>query len=324
MSTVAILSSKFRLSRRELPKVLADFFGLSISVGSIQKLCERSSDVMTGPVEQIAAVVQRAPVVNADETSFPHRAKKNWLWVATCPTATLFRLHRRRGAEGLATLMPDDYNGLLIVDRWKPYEKFNRSFCHAHLLRNWREIGERKHPEAKRIGKWAEAETERLLRYHRQFRTGELSKAALAVRMRMLKARYGKLLDDSITCADKKTSTLGKELNRQWGELWAYLEVDGAEPTSNAGERQMRPAVLWRKGSFSSPHSPVPMRTRRNGKRLSRPWRSSKSTISVLPRKGPCWGASCCTGSTPGLGLSATTPGSSVEPGARAASREHS
>ena len=36
MATVAILSSKFRLTRREMPKVLSDFFGLTVSVGTIQ------------------------------------------------------------------------------------------------------------------------------------------------------------------------------------------------------------------------------------------------------------------------------------------------
>lgn len=252
IATVAMLSGKFRLTRRELPRVLADLFAIALSVGTVQKLCESASDAVAGPVEEIAKVVHAAPVVNADETSFPHKAKKHWLWVATCPTATIFRLHRRRGAEGLAVLLPENYDGLLIVDRWKPYEKFRRSFCHAHLLRNWREVGERKHPEAKRIGAWAVAETERLLRYHRQFRAGELSDPALKARMRMLQARYGRMLDQAIMSGDQKTASLGKELNRQWGELWAYLGAHGAEPTNNVGERRIRPAVLWRKGSFGT------------------------------------------------------------------------
>ena len=252
MATVAMLAGKFRLTRRELPKVLEDLFGLSISVGTIQKLCERGSEAVAEPVEEIAKVVHAAPVVNADETSFPHKAKKSWLWVATSPTATIFRLHRRRGAEGLATLIPDDYDGLLIVDRWKPYERFRRSLCHAHLLRNWREVGERKHPEAQRLGRWAQAETERLLKYHREYRSGEITKAALAARMRMLKARYWRMLGQALECGDKKTMSLAKDLDRQWDALWAYLGPDGAEPTNNAGERRIRPAVLWRKGSFGT------------------------------------------------------------------------
>ena len=43
---------------------------------------------------------------------------------------------------------------------------------------------------------------------------------------------------------DKKTATTGRELNRQWSELWADLGVPGAAPTNNAGERRIRPAVF--------------------------------------------------------------------------------
>ena len=34
--------------------------------------------------------------------------------------------------------------------------------------------------------------------------------------------------------------------------LWTFARVDGVEPTNNGAERALRPAVLWRKGSFGS------------------------------------------------------------------------
>jgi len=34
--------------------------------------------------------------------------------------------------------------------------------------------------------------------------------------------------------------------------LWTFARVEGGEPTNNAAERALRPAVLWRKGSFGS------------------------------------------------------------------------
>ena len=39
---------------------------------------------------------------------------------------------------------------------------------------------------------------------------------------------------------------------RLWPALWTFTEVDGVEPTNNAAERALRPAVLWRKGSFGT------------------------------------------------------------------------
>ncbi len=34
--------------------------------------------------------------------------------------------------------------------------------------------------------------------------------------------------------------------------MWTFLFVEGIEPTNNAAERALRPAVLWRKGCFGS------------------------------------------------------------------------
>jgi len=34
--------------------------------------------------------------------------------------------------------------------------------------------------------------------------------------------------------------------------LWTFAKVEGVEPTNNVGERAIRKAVLWRKGSFGS------------------------------------------------------------------------
>ena len=34
--------------------------------------------------------------------------------------------------------------------------------------------------------------------------------------------------------------------------LWTFITVPGVEPTNNAAERALRPAVLWRKGCFGT------------------------------------------------------------------------
>jgi len=38
--------------------------------------------------------------------------------------------------------------------------------------------------------------------------------------------------------------------HRDW--LWTFLEIEGVEPTNNASERALRPAVIWRKLSFGT------------------------------------------------------------------------
>jgi transposase len=45
---------------------------------------------------------------------------------------------------------------------------------------------------------------------------------------------------------------LSRELLSQWEALWTFSRMEGVEPTNNAAERALRPAVLWRKGCFGS------------------------------------------------------------------------
>ena len=51
---------------------------------------------------------------------------------------------------------------------------------------------------------------------------------------------------------DHKAARLCRELTKWWPALWTFARVEGVEPTNNSAERALRPAVLWRKGSFGS------------------------------------------------------------------------
>jgi len=65
-------------------------------------------------------------------------------------------------------------------------------------------------------------------------------------------ARLGRLLRRGQENADGKAAALCRQLQKWWAALWTFGRVDGVEPTNNAAERALRPAVLWRKGSFGS------------------------------------------------------------------------
>ena len=67
-----------------------------------------------------------------------------------------------------------------------------------------------------------------------------------------LQARMGRLLRRGQENADHKAAGLCRELRKWWSALWTFARVDSVEPTNDAAERALRPAVLWRKGSFGS------------------------------------------------------------------------
>jgi transposase len=41
-------------------------------------------------------------------------------------------------------------------------------------------------------------------------------------------------------------------LTKWWAALRTFARVEGVEPTNNVSEQALRPAVLWRQGSFGS------------------------------------------------------------------------
>jgi len=67
-----------------------------------------------------------------------------------------------------------------------------------------------------------------------------------------LQARLGRLLRRGEGNPDHKAAGLCHELRKWWPALWTFARVEGVEPTNNGAERALRPAVLWRKGSFGS------------------------------------------------------------------------
>lgn len=49
-----------------------------------------------------------------------------------------------------------------------------------------------------------------------------------------------------------KTVRTCRQLVKVEPALWLFVEVEGVEPTNNAAERALRPAVIWRRTSFGS------------------------------------------------------------------------
>lgn len=49
-----------------------------------------------------------------------------------------------------------------------------------------------------------------------------------------------------------KTVRTCRNLLKLFDSLWLFVREDGVEPTNNAAERAIRPAVIWRRTSFGS------------------------------------------------------------------------
>ena len=60
------------------------------------------------------------------------------------------------------------------------------------------------------------------------------------------------LLQKGTRCGEPKTEGTCASILKMEPALWAFVRVEGVEPTNNAAERAVRPAVLYRKNCFGT------------------------------------------------------------------------
>jgi transposase len=67
-AVIALLSGRYRLSRREVRQLLQDLWAVRVSLGAVMRQEQVQSAALAPVVEEARAGVQRADVVNMDET----------------------------------------------------------------------------------------------------------------------------------------------------------------------------------------------------------------------------------------------------------------
>ena len=253
-AVVALLSGRYRMSRREVCQLLHDLWAVRVSLGAVVRQEQAQSAALAPIVEATRAAVQHADVINMDETGWRQEQRRAWLWTAVTAELTVFQIDGHRSRAVVEALLGPEFMGVVGSDRWSAYSRLpaeQRALCWAHLKRAFQGLVDRG-GEAQPIGRWGLAEIERLFALWHRFRAGEFGREALWRRLIPLQARMGRLLGRGHVSPDRKAAALCRELRKWWPALWTFARVDGVEPTNNVAERALRPGVLWRKGCFGS------------------------------------------------------------------------
>jgi transposase len=253
-AVIALLSGRYRLSRREVRQLLQDLWAVRVSLGAVVRQEQAQSAALAPVVEEARAAVREAAVVNMDETGWRQEQQRAWLWTVVTGALTVFWIDRRRGGIVVERLLGSGFAGVVGSDRWSAYNQFpaeQRALCWAHLKRAFQGLVDRGGAAAP-VGRWGLAEIERLFALWHRFRAGEGDRQELRRRLIPLQARLGRLLQRGQDNPDRKAAALCRQLQKWWPALWTFARVEGVEPTNNVAERALRPAVLWRKSSFGS------------------------------------------------------------------------
>jgi len=251
-ATIALLSGVYRLSKRSVESVLADFFNIPVSLGSISACEAAVSAALAQPVQEAWEAAQSADVLHADETGWREANSKAWLWVAVTSVATVFMIHAKRGQVAARELL-GVFGGVLVSDRWGGYSFYEgpRQWCWAHLRRDFTAFSE--YPgRAGEIGAALLEHCNQMFHWWHRVRDGTLKRNTFRQYMWRLRAEVEGLLREGTQCGHKKMERSCKRILKGAKHLWTFVGMAGVEPTNNTAERAVRPAVQWRKGSFGT------------------------------------------------------------------------
>jgi transposase len=234
-AVIALLSGRYRLSRREVRQLLQDLWAVRLSLGAVVRQEQAQSAALAPIVEEAQRLVQQAQAINMDETGWRQERERAWLWTVVTAELTVFCIDRSRGGAAVEALLGSAFTGVVGSDRWSAYKRFpveQRAICWAHLKRDFRGLADRG-GEAEPIGRWGLAEIERLFGLWHRFRDGECDRKELRRRLIPLQARLGRLLRRGQESPDRKAAALCRELDKWWAALWTFAHVEGVEPTNN-------------------------------------------------------------------------------------------
>lgn len=253
-ATTAVLTGRYRLSKREASDCLADLFGAEVAVGTVSAVEQAVSAALEPVVAEARAVVQQARVAQLDETSWRQGRRRAWLWTMVTATLTVFHIDRSRASSVVRALLGPDWHGIVGSDRYAAYRWLDaewRQVCWAHLKRDFQKLVDWG-PGPRPVGARLLALHDQVFEVWARFRAGELDRADLIEAMSRVAAEVRAVLEGAATDGHPVAASLARELLAVWPALWTFVVVDGVAPTNNAAEQALRPAVLWRKGRFGT------------------------------------------------------------------------
>lgn len=238
------------LSYGKITRLLADWMGLSVVRSTLcralARLAKKSRPTYEGVVERIRG----SPVVYPDETGWRVGGRSAWLWAVTNRRETVYAIHQGRGYLEAASILGEDFSGVLVADGWAPYRCFEQATlqtCLAHLLRRCHDMLETATRGAVRFPRQVQAHLQHGLALRDRRDAGEIGEHGLKVAKGRLQASLGRTIRGNFTNA--ANGRLARHLLRYEDALFVFLDDPSIEATNWPSEHAIRPAVVNRKSA---------------------------------------------------------------------------
>jgi transposase len=254
-AAVVTMTARNRVSRRDMSELAWELFGVGLSVGAVDAICQRAAVALQAPHQQLVEKVLASPAVNVDETGWFTAHQGRTMWTATTPEAAIFKIMEDRHRDRLEKLIGEGFKGILGSDRWWAYDHIDpesRQACWEHLKRDFFRHSEGL-AEQKQFGTAGLALTKRLFKTWRAFEQHQ-HRPRLISEMKMIEDELRTLVDHAARKSPRtrRHRRFANNLLKIWPALWTFATVEGVEPTNNAAERALRGPVIYRRLSHGT------------------------------------------------------------------------
>jgi transposase len=254
-AALVTLTAAYRISRRGVTELARDLFGVTLSTGTADAICQRASDALAGPHCQLQDWVLDQEAVHVDETGWRTAGDGRALWTLTTPGAALFQIAEHCNREQFQALI-GPFPGIVISDRWNGFAHLNpqqRQVCWSHIQRDFRRHAEGL-AEQKIFGEQGLELTRRMFNAWRAYQHEHHDRDQLKAEIAPIQTELRKLLQDA---SPKSRRTrwhrrFANNLLKVWPALWTFVTIAGVEPTNNPAERALRAPVIHRKVSLGT------------------------------------------------------------------------
>ena len=223
-------------------------YGLAVNRSALCRAMLRLGVKAAPTYEEIRFAVRRSQVNWMDETGWRVGGDLQWLWVCLSAEVTLYDILPGRGFEQAASILGKDWAGWLHHDGWRPYYQFlkaDHQSCLNHLITRCKDLIEKVSPLAAQFPASVLGLLQKGLDLRDRYARHQISRHGLAVATGRIVGAMEVLL--SKTYRSEANRRLAKHLRHEEPWLFTFLHCPGIDATNNAGEREMRPAVIARK-----------------------------------------------------------------------------
>ena len=249
-AAVVALTARHRIPRRGISELVGELFGVSLSTGSVDAICQRASDALAGPHLHLQDWVLDQSAVHVDETGWRTSGESRALWTATTPGAAFFQIAEHCNREQFDALI-GPYPGIVVSDRWNGYAHLDpnqRQVCWSHLQRDFRRHADGL-AEQKTFGERGLKLTGHVFAAWRAYQHEHHDRDRLQAEIAPIQTELRQLLEHA-SPKNRRTRWHRRFANnvlKVWPALWTFTTIDGVEPTNNPAERALRGPVIHRK-----------------------------------------------------------------------------